>query len=228
PGKLLFSNAPGWVARLVEKWQTSFILNMGTGAPASIGGAETTRYGNPRYVVANPLWEIPKGPLKWDVPGGNPGTCYGDKHGSRPEPPRSNMNLVASPPCGFCTLNAVAMKVSANTPGGSQLPDGSYVVNVLVNPKPGEIGTLRNRSLDSCGTFFLDGTIQKSFRITERHQLSIRLDATNILNHPQPNAPNFTVGSTTAAFGQILGKGAATFAGPPVQRNFQGQMRITF
>jgi len=33
---------------------------------------------------------------------------------------------------------------------------------------------------------------------------------------------------TAAPFGQIAGKGAATFAGPPVQRNFQGQVRLTF
>jgi hypothetical protein len=53
------------------------------------------------------------------------------------------------------------------------------------------------------------------------------LDATNILNHPQLNSPNFTV-VATPVFGQIAGKGAATFAGPPVQRNFQGQLRFSF
>src|SRR5947207_612636 len=84
----------------------------------------------------------------------------------RTDPQCSNTNLVAASLSGFCTLNALAMKVSANTPGAIQLPDGSYVANVLVNPKPGEIGTLGNRSLDSFGTFFLDGNIQKSFRIT--------------------------------------------------------------
>jgi hypothetical protein len=41
------------------------------------------------------------------------------------------------------------------------------VVNVLVNPKPGEIGTLGNRSLTSFGTFFLDGNIQKTIKLTE-------------------------------------------------------------
>jgi hypothetical protein len=100
------------------------------------------------------------------------------------------------------------------------------VVNVLVNPKPGEIGTLGNRSLTSFGTVFLDGNIQKTFRLSESKALSIRVDATNIMNHPQLNSPNFTVGATP--FGQIAGKGAATFAGPPVQRNFQGQVRFTF
>jgi len=226
PGKLLFPNSHGLVSRLIEKWQTSFILNMGTGSPVSVGGAETMRYGNPRYVVASDLWEIPKGQVKWDGPGGNTGTFYGDKYIQRPDPQCSNTAVVASSLAAFCTLNALAMKVPANTPGATQLADGSYVANVLVNPQPGGIGTLGNRSLVSFGTFFLDGNVQKSFRITERHQLSIRLDATNILNHPQPNAPNLTVGTTQ--FGQVAGKGAATFAGPPVQRNFQTQIRLTF
>ncbi len=72
--------------------------------------------------------------------------------------------LVAPSLAGFCTLNSLAMKVPANTPGAIVLADGSSVVHVLVNPKPGEIGTLGSRTLDSFGTFFLDGNVQKSFR----------------------------------------------------------------
>jgi len=223
PNKLFFSGASGWVARLIERWQASFILNMGTGQPVSIGGAGTMRYGNPRYVVASPLWEIPKGKVEWD---GNTGTFFGDKFVTQRDPQCFDATLVAPSLTGFCTLNSLAMKVPAGTPGAIELPDGSSVVHVLVNPKPGEIGTLGNRTLDSFGTFFLDGNIQKSFQIGERHQLSIRVDATNILNHPQLNSPNFTVGDTP--FGQIAGKGAATFTGPPVQRNFQAQVRLTF
>jgi len=142
------------------------------------------------------------------------------------DPQCSDATMVASSLAGFCTLNSLAMRVPANTPGAIALADGTYVANVLVNPKPGEIGTLGSRTLDSFGTLFLDGNIQKSFRLTERHQISIRMDATNILNHPQLNNPNFTVGNTP--FGQIAGKGAASFTGPPVQRNFQGSVRITF
>jgi hypothetical protein len=226
PNKLLFGNTSGWKARLIEGWQTSFILNMGTGQPVSIGGAGTTRYGNPRYVVASPLWEIPEGEASWDGPGGNTGTFFGDKYVTQRDPQCLDTTLVASSLAGFCTLNSLAMKVPAGTPGDSVLADGTSVVHVLVNPKPGEIGTLGSRSLTSFGTFFLDGNIQKTFKLTETKQLSIRVDATNILNHPQLNAPNFTVGNTP--FGQIMGKGAATFAGPPVQRNFQGQIRLTF
>jgi hypothetical protein len=227
PNKLLFGSTSGWVARLIEQWQTSFILNMATGAPASIGGATTTRYGNARYVVASPLWEIPEGQAKWDGPNGNTGTFFGDTYVTQRDPQCTDTSVVAASLAGFCTLNSLAMKVPENTPGATVLADGTSVVNVLVNPKPGEIGTLGARTLTSFGTFFLDANIQKTFRLTESKQLSIRVDATNILNHPQLNAPNFTVGGATP-FGQISAKGAATFAGPPVQRNFQGTVRLTF
>ena len=36
PNKLLFGNSSGWVARLIEGWQTSLILNMSSGRPNSI------------------------------------------------------------------------------------------------------------------------------------------------------------------------------------------------
>jgi len=226
PNKLMFGSTTGWVARAIEGWQTSFILNMSTGQPVNVGGAGTMRYGNPRYVVASSLWEVPEGEAKWDGPGGATGTFFGDRYVTQKDPQCLDTTKVAASLSTICTLNALAMKVPAGTAGAIVLPDGSSVVNVLVNPNPGETGTLGSRSLVSFGTVFLDGNIQKTFRLTESKQLSIRIDATNILNHPQLNSPNFTVGGTP--FGQIAGKGAATFAGPPVQRNFQGQLRFTF
>jgi hypothetical protein len=236
PNKLLFGGASGWVARLIERWQTSFILNMSTGQPTGITGAGTMRYGNPRYVVASPLWKIPKGKVKWDGPGGNTGTFFGDKFVTVRDPQCTNPAVVdpTLAPAGVCTLNALAMKVLAGTPGSFLLPDGSTsVVNVLVNPMPGQIGTLGDRTLESWGQFSLDGNVQKTFRLTESKQLSLRVDATNILNHPQPTTPNFAVGNT--AFGSIgLAPGAAPKGNPlfagvtPAQRNFQAQVRLTF
>jgi len=38
PNKLLFGSSSGWVARVIEGWQSSFILNMATGQPVSVGG----------------------------------------------------------------------------------------------------------------------------------------------------------------------------------------------
>ena len=69
PGRLLFTGAHGPLARIIEHWQTSFILNMGTGTPASITGAGPMRYGNPRYKVTND-WKLPNGNAAWNGPNG--------------------------------------------------------------------------------------------------------------------------------------------------------------
>jgi Carboxypeptidase regulatory-like domain/TonB-dependent Receptor Plug Domain len=214
PGKLLLANAHGWAGRVLEHWQTSFILNLGTGTPASITGAGAMRYGNPRYNVTND-WKLLHGKAAWNGPNGT-GTYFGNNYVAVKDPQCLDTTVVAASLTSFCTLSALA-----NTASGSP-------VNVLVNPKPGEIGTLGNRVFDGPGIFYLDGNIAKSFRLTETKQLSIRLDATNILNHPQLMAPTFGVGGATA-FGNIPGKGTTIFGqATPVQRNFQGQIRLSF
>jgi hypothetical protein len=203
----------GPLARIIEHWQTSFILNMGTGTPASITGAGPMRYGNPRYKVTNG-WKLPHGKAAWNGPNGNTGTYFGNNYVAVKDPQCLDTNVVGASLTNFCTLNALA-----NTASGSP-------VAVLVNPRPGEIGTLGNRTLDGPGIFYLDGNLAKSFRLTETKQLSIRLDATNILNHPQLMAPTFAVGGATA-FGVIPGKTYDFRPGHPVQR-FQGQIRLSF
>jgi hypothetical protein len=229
PNKLLFGNASGWVARLLERWQTSFILNLENGSPGSVGGAGTMRYGNARYVVASPLWEIPKGHVEWNGPGGNSGTFYGtDKYVRVVDPQCSNASQVSQVDSrGYnfasnCQLVGLAMRVPAGT-AGSYLLDpndpASSVVNVLINPKPGEFGTLGDQTLERWGAFDLDANMQKTFRLTESKSLSLRIDSINILNHPQVGIPNTNVNSNNA-FGAITTKTGS--------RTFQGQLRLTF
>src|SRR4030095_13626975 len=45
PGQLLFRNSSGILARFLERWQTSWILDVGTGAPANIT-AQNMLYAN--------------------------------------------------------------------------------------------------------------------------------------------------------------------------------------
>ena len=232
PNKLFFGNTSGWAARLIERWQTSFILNMSTGQPSSITGAGTMRYANARY-VATVDWKEPNGHAEWNGPNGNTGTYFGtDTFYTARDPQCADTTLVAPSIQTFCTINALAVKAPVGAPRSFTLntaATGNNPVNVvygLVSPLPGQIGTLGNRNIISWGVFFLDANIQKSFQLTESKALSIRVDATNILNHPQLAAPSFAVGNTP--FGQISSKGGAIAGGPPVQRNFQGQVRLTF
>ena len=72
------------------------------------------------------------------------------------------------------------------------------------------------------GQFSLDANIQKRFRLTESKQLSLRIDTTNVLNHPTPGVPNYFVG------GGIFGEMGQITTGKSGGRTFQGQVRLTF
>jgi hypothetical protein len=229
PNKLFFGNTSGWVARLIERWQSSFILNLASGSPADVIGAGTMRYGNARY-VATQYWKIPKGHVEWNGPGNNSGTFYGTDLIRVTDPQCADTSRVAATDsrgfafAGQCNLSALALKVPAGTPGSyltTPTDPNSSVVNVLINPEPGQVGTLGMRTLDYWGQFNLDGNIQKTFRLTESKLLSVRVDSTNILNHPQPAIPNYFVNNTL--FGGITGATAKTGS-----RTFQGQVRLTF
>jgi hypothetical protein len=190
------------------------------------------RYGNGRYKVASPYWRIPEGKVEWGFgTNGAQGRFYGDGvFLNAPDPQCADSNRVMQGNqvvgtdsfnfAGTCGLDALAMAVPAGT-SDSYLLAGVPVVNLLVNPNPGEVGTLGMRTLSYWGQFSLDANAQKTFRLTESKQLSIRIDTTNVLNHPQPGIPNYFVG--TGTFGAITGGSAKSGS-----RTFQGQVRLSF
>src|SRR5262249_28370406 len=128
-----------------------------------------------------------------------------------------------------CTLQALAKVVPANTPGAvvtARDASGNptqYGLLVLQNPQPGKQGNLGRNVLRDLPVYRWDGNVTKNFQITESKSLALRLDVTNILNHPQPNAPSLTINSANAntPWGQINGKGNQT-------RTVQGQLRLNF
>jgi len=66
----------------------------------------------------------------------------------------------------------------------------------------------------------LDANLSKSFRISESKQFQLRVDAVNVLNHPNPIAPTLNINSTDA-FGLIKTKTTD-------HRTFQGTARFNF
>jgi len=103
-------------------------------------------------------------------------------------------------------------------------PDGRGVAadgatfngQVFFNPEPGATGALGRRIFDGPSVFSFDFSVMKQTRLTERYLLEIRMDSSNILNHPTfyvgdesaaASLARFNVNSTT--FGQITG----TFTG---------------
>jgi hypothetical protein len=184
PGKLLARNSAGWLARAIEGWQVGTILNLSSGAPLNVVGANTLyNLGTPDIVGAFPR----TGQVVWPLKAGDAfGNYFGQQYQRVPDPACAN---VASVLTVWCTNTALA---DAN---------GNIV---LRNARPGELGTLGLSAIEGPGSWDLDANIQKSLRIDESKNLIFRLDARNLFNHPTPGNPNLTVNSGT--FGEINSK----------------------
>ena len=61
--------------------------------------------------------------------------------------------------------------------------------------------------------------MSKEFKVTESKRLQFRMDAKNVLNHPEPNNPNLAI--TSANFGVITAKSN-------LHRELQAQLRFSF
>jgi hypothetical protein len=205
PNKLLFGNSSGWIARAIEGWQTSFIVNLSTGGPTSIT-ADNMFYGNGVADVVGPF-SLSQGKVKWGDVGGS-GQLVGNYFGT------GNFGKTVDPQCNavhadlrnFCTLQAVT--------------DAKTNQIVLQNPQPGTRGTIGRQSIALPGTWSFDANMGKTFKIGESNGLQVRFDSTNILNHPNPGTPSTSINSTNP-LGYIANKGGQ-------RREFKGQLRLTF
>ncbi len=230
PNKLLFGNSSGWLARLIERWQASLILNLSSGRPESITALAGLNYavlaagGTSGAAVVPDIvgpFDLRKGNMVWDG-AANQGRYFGEDLVVVPDPQCNlanktdtmGFNLAANVNCG---LQAVARIVPAGTPGSTVI-DGQNVQILLQNPQPGRQGTLGQNTMEGLGSIRFDGNLGKTFRITETKSLQIRVDATNVLNHPTPAAPTFSINSDN--FGLSTTKTG--------ERAFQGQLRFTF
>src|SRR5262249_12133405 len=92
----------------------------------------------------------------------------------------------------LCTLNAVY-----DQSGGL----------VFRTPRPGEFSNFRAHIFGP-GNWTLDMALSKRVRINERMRMEIRVDGTNILNHPTPSNPNLNIqgGTPASPFGTITSK----------------------
>jgi hypothetical protein len=238
PNKLFFGNTSGWVARLLERWQTSIVYNWGSGQPRDTFSAQKLYAGGggnqpqARPDIVGP-WVNPKTDFHQNGPNNDTGTIYGF-----PSPyatftdPQCTDRVGATDTMGFnlqtsCTLLALATLVPAGTPGAIVLAplDGipRFGVPVLQNSLPGTQGTQGARMLRLPGRWFFDANISKSFRISESKSIQFRVDANNILNHPNPGEPNFNVQSPD--FGRVTADKVSNNASP---RSFQAQVRLAF
>ena len=88
-------------------------------------------------------------------------------------------------------------------------PQGNII---LVNPQPGQVGSLGQGTLRGPGRFDLDMNLVKQIRVDESKSVELRLDIVNVMNHPNFSNPSTALNSngtlgriTSLASGQNIG-----------------------
>jgi len=176
---------------------------------------------------------------------GYEGRYFGDQFGRVDDPQCANVTsaqnlngLAVTGGVRRCTLSALAYIVPDGTAGAIPVVDTIRVddpnspgntlavtrtrsgVIVLQNPLPGKVGNLGQNTLRNIGNYTLDTNIGKTFRITESKSMQLRIDTTNVLNHPTPGGPQYSINANNNPFGQITTKTGG--------QAFQGQVRFNF
>jgi hypothetical protein len=141
-----------------------------------------------------------KGKVQWED-GQTAGNYFGNAYRKVTDP---QCSAIAVSLRSICTLSAIA--------------DSSGAV-VLQNRLPGTRGNLGQYVIEQPGAWTVDASLGKKFRISESKAFTLRMDATNAFNHPQPANPNLDINS--GLFGNIATK-------MDTVRTFQAQMRIDF
>jgi len=201
PNQFLFGNRSGVVARIIEGWQMSWILNINTGQPLSIA-AQKMLYNNGTPDIVGPF-DLQSGKVKFS---GGPNGSYFDP---------ASFVAVRDPQCAIVTWSATACTLSA-------IADAKTNQILLQNPRPGTRGTLGQRVVEGPGRWKFDAGLGKTFRVSESRSLQFRVDARNVLNHPEPTTPVMDINNVN--FGQIVGASPKSAAA----RELQAQLRFSF
>jgi hypothetical protein len=213
PNKFFFGTTSGTVARFIEGWQTGWIVNLNTGAPTTIT-ANNSLYANGRPDIVGPF---PVKDAKVTFEGTAAATGSYWKPGTFAtvkDPQCLNASVVAASLQSACTLNAIT--------------DAKTGQVLIQNAMPGTVPTMGLSTVTGPGRWRFDANISKAFRISESKNLQFRLDATDILNHPEPGTPTLNITGTNAAnFGLITTSGT-TGAKTNLHRQLQAQLRFNF
>jgi hypothetical protein len=247
PNKFLLGGTHGVVGRLLEKWQTGFIFNAATGTPTTLNPGTAHLYAASGYDIASVNWKNPKPNVHW---AGNTGSMYPTYYQKAtntyspyyvgvPDPQCTDPNFVTQgdkmgTSLGLASTNpttgaaiAAVCTITALSKGN---PDGTPGEILLRYPTPGHVGNLGQNTIKYFGQWSLDMNASKTIKVSENKSFQIRIDATNVLNHPVPDFPSL---SAAGPLGNIAGKNPdpnpLVFGGLTYNaRQLQGQLRINF
>jgi hypothetical protein len=181
PGRKFLNSGPGFLARIVERWQLGYIIGWSSGAPVTItaASAETTwsfipgtinltRTANTPLIVG----DLAKSAGK--VTPTSQGAYYFTGLTQVDDP--SNANITTAQTLRSSSSNK-AICVGENGQCTGPI--------VLMNPAPGTVGTLGRSYIEGPTHLNFDVNAVKRIRLGEKKDFEIRVDAVNVLNNPR-------------------------------------------
>ncbi len=213
PNKAFLGKTSGTLARVIEGWQTGWVVNVNTGAPTTIT-ANNSLYANGRPDVVGPF-PVKDAHVTFAGTGAATGSYWKPgTFGTVKDPQCLNSAVVAPGLQSACTLNAIT--------------DAKTGQVLIQNALPGAVPTMGLGSIIGPGRWRFDANLSKAIRLSESKGLQFRLDASDILNHPEPNAPTLNItGANAANFGLMTTSGT-TGAKTNLHRMLQAQLRFSF
>jgi len=207
-GHFLLGSAPRWLQNAVGGWQVGGIFNFLTGAPLTLTTMRNTITGQ-RAANTDVVGKIPSDFGKLTKVAN--GVIYFDGYKQVTDPNFS---------CNGC--NATFTTSYTN----KAITDRNGNI-ILVNPGPGQAGTLGYTTVRGPKAMYFDMNLVKRFRITETKQFEFRLDAVNILNHPNFSAPTVDINNTNFGTISSLASGS-NIGGNGGMRSFIINTRLNF
>ena len=117
-------------------------------------------------------------------------------------------------------------------PGVSLIPPGGQTISQWINPKAFSVpaidtwGTAGTDIARGPGLLQIDTAISRRINLTERTNLTLRMEVFNVFNHPQLGNPN--VNFSSPLFGQITSVSNSTPIGTGTARSVQFAARFSF
>jgi hypothetical protein len=213
PNKLFLGKSSGTLARIIEGWQTGWVINLNTGAPTTIT-ANTSLYANGRPDIVG-SFPVKDAHVTFAGTGAATGSYWKPgTFGTVKDPQCLNAAVVAASLQSACTLNAIT--------------DAKTGQVLIQNAMPGTVPTMGLGSVTGPGRWRFDANLSKAIRLSESKTLQFRLDASDVLNHPEPGTPTLNItGANAANFGLITTSGT-TGAKTNLHRMLQAQLRFNF
>ena len=185
-GKTFGKNVNGFVDRVIGGWQMGTIFNKFSGQPLTFNAQNTVNtFAN---FTPNALGALPSGQVQRV---GN-GVVWFQNVTQIADPYLNNITASLRP---FSGLKAIAVN---GTP-------------ILVNPGPGQMGSLGQGIVTGPGTFRFDVNLIKRIKITERVTMQLGATAQNLTNTEQFGNPNTNINDLN--FGRITGSANYSNAG---------------